>query len=148
MSRETVGVFRRLLVDDRAAISVLAALCLVAVIGISALAVEFGYGLLQRSDNQRVADLTAYGGALVFSSSGSRTDAESAARNIAVLNGLSSDNPPIVTWLDNNQIKVTVTTRLPMYLARVLTGSATLSVVATAYVEIKPGTPNAVALVQ
>jgi uncharacterized membrane protein len=148
MSREAVGVFRKLLVDDRAAISVLAALCLVAVIGISALAVEFGHGLLQRSDNQRVADLAAYAGALVFSSSGSRTDAERAARNIAALNGLSGDNPPIVTWLGNNRIMVTVTTRLPMYLARVLTGTATLSVVATAYVEIKPGTPTAVALVQ
>jgi uncharacterized membrane protein len=151
--REPVGISRNLLREERAAISVLAALCLVAVIGISALAVEFGQGLVQRSDNQRVADLAAYGGALVFSSSGSTTDAESAVRNIAALNGLTGDGvtitPAIVTRPDgNNAMQVTVTTNLPMYLARVLTGSATLSVVATAYVEIKPGPPSAVALVQ
>jgi uncharacterized membrane protein len=155
MSRETVGVFRKLLVDDRAAISVLAALCLVAVIGISALAVEFGYGLLQRSDNQRVADLAAYGGALVYNSSGSNaTTAKSAATEIAALNGFTSTNStvtlavPVTSPRGGQAMQVTVTVNLPMYLARVLTGRATLSVVATAYVEIKPGTPSAVALVQ
>jgi uncharacterized membrane protein len=149
-------MFRKLLGDDRAAISILASLCLVPVIGISALAVEFGDALLQRSDNQRVADLAAYGGALVFSSSGSTNDAESAAINIAALNGFPGrGNVTVVPQIvpsprgDGNQaMQVTVTTSLPMYLARVVTGDATLSVAATAYAEIRPGTPTTVALVQ
>src|SRR6516225_361192 len=59
---KAVGMFRNLLGDDRAAISVASALSLVAVIGIASLSVEFGHALLQRSDNQRVADLAAHGG--------------------------------------------------------------------------------------
>jgi uncharacterized membrane protein len=109
------------------------------VIGISALAVEFGHGLLQRSDNQRVADLAAYGGALVYKSSGGNAvTAESAARNIAALNGLTSDNATVNVAITANQIQVTVTTNLPMYLAQVLTGSATLSVAATATASANP----------
>jgi uncharacterized membrane protein len=137
--REAVGISRKLLCDEQAAISVLAAISLTAVIGISALAVEFGHGLLQRSDNQRVADLAAYGGALVYNSSGGNAvTAESAARNIAALNGLTSDNVTVNVAITANQIQVTVTTNLPMYLAQVLTGSATLSVAATATASANP----------
>jgi uncharacterized membrane protein len=138
-------MLRKLLGDDRAAISVLSALSLVVLIGISALSVEFGHAFLQRLDNQRVADLAAYGGALVYSSSGSNA-AKSAANNIAALNGLGSGNATVTGDIvasprGNGKLamQVTVTTRLPMYLARVLTGNTTLSVAATAYAEIEPG---------
>jgi uncharacterized membrane protein len=174
--REAVGISRKLLCDERAAISVLSAVSLAAVIGISALVTEYGHGLLQRSDNQRVADLAAYGGALayntVYSATGSiasaTTSGESAATKIAALNGLTGDGitvtPAFVTSprLDgNNAVQVTVTTNLPMYLAAVLVASTTLPVTsttlpvkATSYAEIVPaapgsvGTPPTVALVQ
>jgi uncharacterized membrane protein len=133
--REAAGISRKLLCDERAAISVLGAVGLAAVIGISAVVVEYGHGLLQRSDNQRVADLAAYGGALVYGSSGSSA-AISAACNIAVLNGLGCDNGTVRVVINGNRIRVTVTTNLPMYLARVMTSSATLPVEATAYADI------------
>src|SRR6516165_5230245 len=124
-------MFHKLIGDDLAAISVPSALCLVVVIGISALSVEFGHALLQRSDNQRVADLAAYGGALVYYSSGSNA-AQSAAMNIAALNGLTSGNATITCDIvesprgnGNLAMRVTVTTNLPMYLARVLTSTTT-----------------------
>jgi uncharacterized membrane protein len=137
-------MFRRLIRDDRAAISVASAFSLVVVIGIAALSVEFGHALLQRSDNQRVADLAAYGGALVYNSSGSNA-AKSAASNIAALNGLTSDNATVTADIvesprgnGNPAMRVTVTTNLPMYLAPVLTRSTILSVTATAYAEVEP----------
>ena len=137
-------MFRKLLGDDRAAISVASALSLVAVIGIAALSVEFGHALLQRSDNQRVADLAAYGGALVYNYSGSNA-ASGAASNIAALNGLTSGNATVAADIvelprGNGKLamRVTVTTNLPMYLARVLTSGTSLSVAATAYAEIEP----------
>jgi hypothetical protein len=119
------------------------------VIGISALSFEFSHALLQQSDNQRVADLAAYGGALVYNASGSNA-AKSAASNIAALNS-PAGNSAIVTAnivaspRDNGNLamQVTVTTRLPMYLARVLTGNASLLVAATAYAEIEPGVGSA-----
>ena len=138
-------MFHKLIDDDRAAISVASALCLVVVIGISALSVEFGHALLQQSDNQRIADLAAYGGALVYHSSGSNA-ARSAASNIAALNGLTSSSTSVTADIvesprgnGNVAMQVTVTTRLPMYLARVLTGNTDLPVAATAYAEIEPG---------
>ena len=137
-------MFRNLLGDDRGAISVASALSLVAVIGISALSVEFGHALLQRSDNQRVAALAAYGGALVYNNSGSSA-ANGAASNIATLNGLTSGNATVTADIVESPrgngklaMRVTVTTNLPLYLARVLTTGTILSVAATAYAEIEP----------
>jgi uncharacterized membrane protein len=145
---KTVATFRKLFVDDRAAISVLSALSLVVVIGISALSVEFGHALLQRSDNQRVADLAAYSGALVYNFSGSNA-AKNAALNIAALNGFTSGNATVTGDIvasprgnGNLAVQVTVTTRLPLYLARVLTSDTNLSVAATSYAEIEPGVGN------
>jgi uncharacterized membrane protein len=138
------GVSKKLLGDDRGAISVVSALSLVAVIGIAALSVEFGHALLRRSDNQRVADLAAYGGALVYNSSGSNA-AKGVAGSIAALNGLTSGNATVAADIVESPrgngklaMRVTVTTNLPMYLARVLTSSTTLPVAATAYAEIEP----------
>jgi uncharacterized membrane protein len=157
--REAVGVSRKLLCDERAAISVLSAVSLAAVIGISALVTEYGHGLLQRSDNQRVADLAAYGGALayntVYNATGSvasaTTSGESAATKIAALNGLTGDDitvtPVFVTspGLDGNTaMQVTVTTNLPMYVAEVLLASTILPVTAISYAEIVPAAPGSV----
>ena len=65
------NVLRRYWHDEQGAISILAAFVLVAVVGVSALALEYGHGLLQKVENQRAADLAAYGGALVYNSTGS-----------------------------------------------------------------------------
>ena len=149
-----MGKFWKLIGDNGGAISIPSAFSLAAVIGISALSVEFGHALLQRSDNQRIADLAAYAGALVYNTSGSGL-AISAASNIATLNGLTGGNATVTTEVvgsprgnGNLAVQVTVTTNLPMYLARVLTGNPTLPVAATAYAEIEPviGTAGPTAL--
>ena len=142
-------LLRRLFGKTCGAISILGAFSLVTVIGISALAVEFGHGLLQRTENQRIADLAAYAGALVYNSSGSSTSASGAVSNIMALNGLLSSNATSAivsspTGDGNQAMRVTVTTSDPLILARVLTTTATLSVGATSYAEIKADSPGCV----
>jgi uncharacterized membrane protein len=159
--QEAVGISWKRLCDERAAISVLSAVSLAAVIGVSALVTEYGHGLLQRSDNQRVADLAAYGGALayntVYKATGSvasgTTSGESAATKIATLNGLTGGGITVtsafVTWprLDGNTaMQVTVTTNLPMYVAEVLLASTTLPVTAISYAEIVPAATGSVGM--
>ena len=134
--------------DEHGAISIIAALVLVSVIGVSALALEYGHALLQKSENQRVADLAAYGGALVYASTSSSSSATSAASNIAALNGISSGVTPSVvsspTGDGNNAVKVQVTTNVPLMLARVLTTSTTLPVTSTSYAEVKTSAPGCI----
>lgn len=146
VGQNTVGIMlRKLFGDERAAISIIAAVSLLIVLGFSALAVDFGRGLLQRSNNQRVADLAAYGAALVYNSSGSSSSGVGAAGNIAALNGIGSGVAAALVSSpsgDGNQaMQVTVTSNVPLYLARVLTRDTSLAVGATAYAEIKAGNP-------
>jgi uncharacterized membrane protein len=137
-------MFRKLLREERAAISVLSAVSLSVVIGFASLAAEYGHGLLQRSDNQRAADLAAYAGALVYNSSGQNAaTAQNAATNIAALNGFTSSNATVIPAMvtsprdpSKRAMQVTITTNLLMYLAQVLIASTTLPVTATSYAEI------------
>jgi hypothetical protein len=142
-------MFRDAVGNTRGSISVLGALTIFAVIGFSGLALEFGHGLLRRLENQRIADIAAYGGALVYNSTGSSSKASSAAGNLASLNGLSSlaasssvANSP--TGDGNQAVKVTITTSDPLLLAHVLTPSTTLSVSASAYAEINANAPGCI----
>ena len=121
---------------------------MVPVIGVAALALEYGHALLQKAEDQRVADLAAFGGALVYGSTSSSTNAASAAANVAALNGISCSSCASVvsspTGDGNSAVKVTVTTNVPLILARVLTTNATLPVSATGYAEIKSSAPACV----
>jgi hypothetical protein len=142
-------MLRRFYSDTRATIAILTALSFLAVIGCSAFALEFGYGLLKRVENQRIADIAAIGGAFVYNSTGSATTTNSAVGNIVALNGLSSTTATSSVGSspsgDGNQaVQVTVTTSDPLVLAKAVTTSSTLSVSATAYAEIKSGTPGCV----
>jgi Putative Flp pilus-assembly TadE/G-like len=134
--------------NTRGAISILAALMLTVVVGISALAVEFGHGLLTRVENQRIADFAAHAGALVYNSTSTTSTANSVVLNVASLNGLSSGASSSVvsspTGDGNNAVEVTVSTSVPLLLARVLTTNTTLPVSATAYAEINPTSPGCI----
>jgi hypothetical protein len=146
--RKLRPALQRLRADTAGSISILAAFVLVGAVGVSALALEYGHGLLEKTENQRAADLAAYGGALVYGSTGSTSDATGAADNIVALNGLSGDATPSVvaspTGDGNNAVEVTVTSNVPLLLARVLTTSTTMPVSATAYAEIKSDAPGCV----
>jgi hypothetical protein len=146
--RELFGKLRKLLDDVCGAIGVLGSFVLIGVIGVSALALEYGHGLLQRVENQRVADLAAYGGALVYGSTSSTSSATRAVNNIVALNGLSGAGTASVvsspTGDGNQAVKATVTSNIPLLLARVLTTKTTMPVSATSYAEIKANAPGCI----
>lgn len=134
----TFETLRGTLADERGAISILGAVALTALVACSALALEYGYGLLQRIEDQRVADIAAFAGAVVYSSTSSSTSSSSAVSNVATLNGLSSTaaNSSVVTsptGNGNKAVNVTVTTSEPLALAKVVTNSTTLPVSAGSY---------------
>lgn len=142
-------MLRRFLGDTQGAIAILTALSFLAVIGCSALALEFGYGLLKRVENQRIADIAAIGGAFVYNSTGSSSTANSAVGNIVALNGLSTTAATSSVGSspsgDGNQaVQVTVTTSDPLLLAKSVTTSSILSVSATASAEIKADAPGCI----
>jgi Flp pilus assembly protein TadG len=141
------GSFWRKIIDDRrGAIGVLGAFVLVSLLGMSALALEYGHSLLQKTENQRIADLAAVGGALVYNSTGSTDSATSAIDNIVTLNGLPSTDASIAypTANGNQQVQVTVTTQTPLLLARVLTTNTTLPVSAAAVAQVNSAAPGCI----
>lgn len=69
-------------------ILIMGALLLPVLLGIAALVLEFGGGLLVRATNQRNADIAAYAGAVHYSSSKSQDQMRAGALAAARLNGL------------------------------------------------------------
>ena len=135
------GRWRAFVRDRRAAVSIIAALSLPALIAFSSLVAEYGHGLLVRTENQRVADLAAYAGALAYNSTGTTDSMTSAANSIASMNGVASSHVA-ATLVDsptgdgNKAVQVTVSTTLPVYLASVVGGANTLPVSTSAYAEM------------
>ena len=130
-------------VSRRASVSVLAAVILPVLAGSSGLAAEYGFGLLARVQNQRVADTAAYGGALAYNASASTTAMTSAINRVASLNGLPSTSVSATVVNspngDGNQaVRVVVSTTTPRPLSGLLGGAATLPVSAWSYAELKP----------
>jgi Flp pilus assembly protein TadG len=144
-------MLRKLFDDQRGAISILAALIIVGVIGFSALALEYGNGLLQQVEDQRIADLAAYSGALVYNSTSSATSASSAVSNMASLNAVSTSNTSASasvvsspTGDGNSAVKVTVSSSVPLLLAKVLTTNTSIPVSAVASAEINANAPGCI----
>lgn len=128
----------------RGSVSLLAAGMFPVLIGVSGLGVEYGYGVLTHVEDQRVADLTAYAGAQVYSNNGNSTSKmTTAVDNLAAFNGISSNDisASIVSRTDGNSaVQVTVSTSVPRVISRIFGGASTIPVSATAYVEMIPGT--------
>ena len=141
-----LGAFAR---DRTAAVSIIAALSLPALIGFSSLVAEYGHGLMIKTENQRVADMAAYAGALAYNSTASTDSMTSAANKTASLNGVPSANvaATLVTSPsgDGNQaVRVNVTSTMPVYLASVLGGSTSLSVSSASYAELNVKTTGCI----
>jgi hypothetical protein len=145
IGRRLIGFVR----DRRAAVSIVAALSLPSLIAFSSLVAEYGHGLLVKTENQRVADLAAYAGALAYNANATTASITSAADAVATLNGLSSStvSASLVsspTGDGNNAVRVSVTTTLPLYLASVVGGSTSLPVSASSYAELNVKTTGCI----
>jgi Flp pilus assembly protein TadG len=142
-------MLRQIIGDRRGAISILGAVVIVAVVGFAALALEYGNALLQQVEDQRIADLAAYSGALVYNATSSSSSANSAAQQMASLNGVSSSSASASvgsspTGDGNQAVNVTVSTNAPLALARVLTTNTTVPMSAAASAEINVNAPGCV----
>ncbi|HUC65962.1 MAG TPA: pilus assembly protein TadG-related protein, partial [Stellaceae bacterium] len=107
--------------DRRGSVTAIAAALLAVLIGVAALAVEYGNGLLARAQDQRAADLAAYGAAVVYGTTSSTTTAQAAANNIATLNGIPTGGATYAlvaspTGDGNQAVQVGVTTTAPLVL--------------------------------
>lgn len=133
----------------RGSVSTITALSLPLLIGVAGLVAEYGHGLLVKVENQRVADLAAYAGALAYNSSASTTTMTSAADAVGSLNGFSASalTVNLVTSPsgDGNQaVEVKVASSVPLLLSHILEASTTLPVSSTAYAELKAGAPGCI----
>jgi Flp pilus assembly protein TadG len=134
-------MFRIFTKDRGGTVTILVALTLPVVIGVVALALEFGHGLMTKVEDQRIADFAAYAGALAYNSLGSTTGMTAAADYVAALNGISPDNvsvglSPSPSGDGNQAVQVNVSSKNLLLLAPVLGFESSLPVTASSYVEI------------
>ncbi|MGH6888892.1 MAG: pilus assembly protein TadG-related protein [Rhizomicrobium sp.] len=131
--------------DRRGNFTILSAVMLTSLVGVTGLAVDYGNGLYNRLKDQRVADIAAAAGARVYEETQSDSAVAAAVTNVAALNGVSSGaisdaivNSP--TGDGNKAVNVIVTSQAPLTFARVLQPSrSAIPVQASSWAEMKSG---------
>jgi Flp pilus assembly protein TadG len=136
-----VRYFRNFLRDRRGNIAILSTVMITSLVGVSGLVAEFGNGLLNRMQDQRIADAAAMGGGSVYNSTASTSAMQAAVNNIATLNGITAAdvsasvvNSP--SGDGNQAVEVTVQTSVPLVLSRVLYSQSTLPIAVSSYAEL------------
>lgn len=142
-------MFRRFAGNSNGNVLIISALVMPVLIGMAALVTEYGSALVQQANNQRVADLSAYAGALAYNTTKSTDQMTAAAVNVAALNGLAAANvtasliaSPKTTGV--NAVTVSITTQQNLFLARVLQSRQQLQINSNSIVEVgaQPQTPG------
>nr|WP_279626524.1 MULTISPECIES: TadE/TadG family type IV pilus assembly protein [Mesorhizobium] len=133
--------FRRFLRSRDGNVLIISALVMPVLIGMAALVTEYGAGLVERADNQRVADLSAYAGALAYNVNKSTDQMTATAVSVAVLNGVPAANvqvglvaSPKTTGV--NAVSVSINTYRTLFLARVLNDRQQLQIYANSVAEV------------
>lgn len=121
-------------------ILIMGALLLPILIGMAALVLEYGGGLLARATNQRNADIAAYAGAVQYSATKSEEAMRASALQAARLNGLK---PAQVTVTlvpsprgQGNAVRVRITEQHSIVLGTILGANPLLDIVVEAYATI------------
>jgi Flp pilus assembly protein TadG len=119
---------------------IIAALLLPVLVGFTALVVEYGIGLMTRAENQRVADIAAFSGALEYSAAKSESGMRASALHAAKINGI---DPKFVSVAlvpaprgTGDAVQVRITTTAPIVLATILGANSELLVSAQSYAAI------------
>lgn len=139
-ARNAGGVARQFLRDKRGSAVTIVAIALPFLLGFAGLACEFGYSLVRQSENQRVADMAAYAGAIAYSQAQSEEQAQQAAWRIGALNGLSKAElqariVPSPRDPSSQALKVDVKVDHPLYLSRILYDKASITIATVAYAQ-------------
>lgn len=134
-------MLRKYLGDRRGNIAILSSVMLTSLVGVSGLVAEFGNGLLNRMENQRVADAAAMAGGEAYAANQSASAVTTAVNRIVSLNGSSATvSSQIVTSPSgdgNDAVEVNVQSSVPVVLARLIWNQNSLPVAATSYAEVK-----------
>ena len=130
--------------DRKGSVLIMSAIALPVIIGAASLAAEFGHALVVRAQNQRVADLASYAGALAYSQTKSDLNLNAAAFNIAALNGIPQNEVTVsrITSprsIDKEAVSVQILTQQPLLLAQVLGDFAPLQIASGAVAEFGGG---------
>ncbi|WP_421913624.1 pilus assembly protein TadG-related protein [Mesorhizobium sp.] len=130
---------------------IISALAMPVLIGIAALVTEYGSALVQQAQNQRVADLSAYAGALAYNTTKSTDQMTAAAVNVATLNGVPAASVTAALIASPktagvNAVTVSISTQQNLLLARVLQSRQQLQITSNSVVEVgaQPQTPGCV----
>ena len=118
-------VFGNLRRDEQGSVTVLSAVLLSVMIGVGALVLEYGGGLLAKVRLQRVADIAAFAGASAYARTNNAASVGPAAQQVGKLNGVAAAS--LTAQLvaspkgDGSQVvQATISTIRPFRLARVL----------------------------
>ena len=135
--------------NRRGTITLYGAVMFPILIGMTGLGTEYAYGLLQQAQDQRAADVAAYGGALAYNATSDSTAMTSAANRLAAMNGYASSHVTAAllaspTGSGNQSVQVTVTSSRPVVLSKMLGAPGTMQTSATSYVELKASAPACV----
>ena len=131
-----------LLQNRRGNVAIITAIALPVLVAFVGMVGEYGWGLMLKSEDQRVADLAAYSGRPGLQLDPNHDVAlQSAANSAAALNGLSASqltaslvNSP--SGDGNPAVLVTVSTVQPLLLTQLVSPASSFTVTATAYAEI------------
>lgn len=119
-------------------VSVISAVTLPVIVGFLALGADYGYGLVVKTENQRIADLSAYAGALAYSNIGTTAAMTTAAQRLAALNGVAATQVTANLVASprnaaNQAVSVNIATNDVLLLAPVLRSGTTMPVNAKSY---------------
>jgi Flp pilus assembly protein TadG len=128
-------------------VSVVIALTMPALFAMTGLVAEYGNGLVNKVEDQRVADAAAFYAATAYSASSSNS-VTSAADAVAALNGIPATDVTATLQSSspsgdgNKAVEVTISTNVSLLLSKVLLPStSSITVTATSYAEIQSGGP-------
>ena len=135
------SLLARFVRDQKGAITVVSAIAIPVLIGVTGLVAELGHGLLTKSENQRIADLAAYAGALAYNSTSSSTNMTAAAQRVATMNGIPSSavSATLVTSprdSSSQAVLVNISTSNLVLLAPVTKTTASLTIGASSYAQL------------
>ena len=115
---------------------------MVALFGMGALAVELGNVYFKKAQNQRYADAAAIAAAVSYGATGNAAVLTNVATNAAQINGVPSSAVAVAlvtspSGSGNNAVQVTITTAVPLRLARAIGFQSSMNVPAAGWAEIK-----------
>lgn len=136
--------------DRRGAVSAIFAIVLPVALGTAGLVVEYGRGVLVKVENQRIADLSAYAGATAYNATSSQSSMVAAAQGIAAINGVPASRTTVSLVASPtgtpsiNAVRVQISTTVPLLFSRLVGATASLSVPAEAYAELRPSVDSCI----